>query len=105
MKWPFGDRARFDRPPPAQVIAFPKVKQPPKEESGSPETFIEVDFDSVDDVLMNVRKDIKRGLINPTACTVVMYDKDRNCIVWYQKGFRTDVEAEAFEQWLEVITQ
>jgi hypothetical protein len=101
MKWPFGDRARFDRPPPATVIAFPVVKRPIP--APTPDHFVEVDFDTVDEVLWNVRKDIQKGLINPTACTVVMYDKDRECIIWYQKGFKSDDEAAAFEEWLEVI--
>lgn len=76
---------------------------PPREIEDSRASFVPSDFRSVDELLWKARQDIRHGLINPTACLIVMYDQDRGKVIWYQFGRENDEADEAFTDWLREV--
>ena len=104
MGWLFGNRTRVDKPPATghEVIAFPRKHVPPPQSEGSA-SFVPVDFQSVDEVLYKARTDIRRGLIDPSACLIVVYDQARRKVIWYQFGRENDEADEAFQAWLNEV--
>jgi hypothetical protein len=100
MGWLFGNRTRVDKPPATghEVIAFPRKHVPPPPREGRA-TFVPVDFHSVDEVLWKARQDIRRGLIDPSACLIVAYDQTRRKVIWYQFGREDDEADDAFRDW------
>ena len=108
MGWLFGGKnSKFNKPvsPEQKVIPFPVVKRgiPTTGVEPSRATFTEVKFESVDEALWKVRADIRRGLLDPTAVLVVLYDKMRESVVWYQYGRENDDADEAFRAWIDEI--
>ena len=105
MGWLFGDRTRVDKPPVVdrKVIAFPRkhVPAPAAPDHIGNVLFTEVNFQSVDDVLQKARKDIRNGLISPTAIIMALYDQERRKVIWYQFGREDDEANEAFTAWLD----
>lgn len=104
MGWLFGGRTRVDKPPVVdhKVIAFPRKHVPPPEDEHRA-SFVPVDFQSVDDVLWKARQDIRRGLIDPSACLLIAYDQTRQKVIWYQFGRENDEADEAFRDWLNEV--
>ena len=66
-------------------------------------SFVPVDFQSVDEALWKARQDIRRGLIDPSACLIVTYDQERRKVIWYQYGRENDEADAAFHDWLNEV--
>ena len=107
MGWLFGDRTRVDKPPVVdrKVIAFPVVKKsiPVKDFEPSKAAFTDLPFGSVDEVLWKARADLRRGLIDAAGVMVILYDKQRENVVWYQYGRENDDVDAAFHAWIDEI--
>ena len=87
------------------LVSFPKVKKPIPNTGVEPSraTFSDLPFESVDEVLWKVRSDLRRGLIDPSGIMVILYDKSRESVIWYQKGREDDEVDEAFRAWIDEI--
>ena len=79
------------------------VEPPQERKENCRQSFVPADFQSVDNVLYKARADIRRGLINPTACIIVTYDQDRSEVVWYQYGCENDEADAALRDWLNEV--
>ncbi len=77
---------------------------PPRErEENLQQSFVPADFKSVDEVLWKARTDIRRGLINPSACLIITYDQERRKVIWYQYGRENDEADAAFRDWFNEV--
>ena len=79
------------------------VATSPKQEETLLQSFVPADFKSVDEVLWKARADIRRGLINPSACLIITYDQERRKVIWYQYGRENDEADAAFHDWLNEV--
>jgi hypothetical protein len=106
MGWLFGgNNSKFNKPAPPperKVIAFPKVI-PAKPASQSEWTFEPMPWDSVDEVLWQARRDLRRGLIKADSVLIGLYSDEEGRIVWYQLGFSNEEVAAAFDEWREKL--
>ena len=79
------------------------VRRPIYHESQQPPQwrFEDRPWQTADEVLWQVRKDINRGLMNPTSILVAIYDAGDERMIWYQLGFTEDEIKDAFDEWLD----
>ena len=93
--------------PESNVVPFRRAGRPvapsPKQEETLLQSFVPADFKSVDEVLWKARADIRRGLINPSACLIITYDQERRKVIWYQYGRENDEADAAFHDWLNEV--
>ena len=102
MAWLFGGRNRVDKPPAGKVIAFPLKKKPvpaPEGPQAGDWQFEKQPWESADDVLFAVRRDLRRGLIRADAIMAAIYDEKNDHIMWYQLGFSDREVLEAYDEW------
>src|SRR5208282_1629916 len=80
-----------------------QADSPKERENNWHQSFVPADFKSVDEVLWKARADIRRGLIDPSACLILTYDQERRKVIWYQFGRENDEADEAFRSWLNEV--
>ena len=101
MAWLFGGRKRVDKPPSADVIAFPRKHIPPpvvaKKHPGW--DFTTRPWETVDEVLYAAKKDLHRGLTKGDSILIAIYDEDEDRLVWYQLGMSNEEVLAAFDEW------
>lgn len=102
MGWLFGGKnSKFNKPVPPEeckILPFPK-RIPAKPASQSEWKFEPMPWASVDDVLVQARKDLHRGLVKADSILVGLYDDEDERITWYQFGFSNAAVAAAFDEW------
>jgi len=80
-----------------------QADSPKERENNWHQSFVPADFKSVDEVLWKARADIRRGLIDPSACLILTYDQERRKVIWYQFGRENDEADSAFHDWLNEV--